>query len=151
MPRAKAFRDTRARGRNPFTQHVADVLERRVLLATTPITVFNPSFEEFETSDNEQTSVVSWQDVEVGRAFNPTNVDYTNADDDGPTNGVLPAPGDQKQVLFIPSFFTFTTVFQLLSTTVTGGDTQYSLTVAVGNSGVEDVGDIEIALFAGDI
>ena len=102
------------------------------MLAVTPVALGNPSFEQLAGPDNEPIRVAVWSvDGETGNAFNPDSTAYPNASDNTPAGGVLPAPGDGKQVLFINSF----------------GSASQTLTNALAQPGIiaiiEELGNLE--------
>ncbi|HEX8915955.1 MAG TPA: hypothetical protein VF796_26645, partial [Humisphaera sp.] len=115
---------------------------------TYSINVGNGSFEALKAkTDRSVVTVSTWGKVgtTVANAFNPRNESFTNADDTGPTRGVLAAPAAGKQHLFINGAGT---VRQTLDTTFLAGRT-YKLTVAVGNRGDLVMENYRISLFAG--
>jgi uncharacterized delta-60 repeat protein len=123
-----------------------EALESRWLLATTPITVGNPSFEQGAGPDNGPIGIAVWQiSGTVGNAYNPPEAAYNNGTDTGSTGGNLDAPGEGRQVLFVEGANAAT---QELGDDVVAG-TSYSLTVAIGNRKDLTMENFLVSLFAG--
>ena len=133
------------------TRRVVEAMEPRVMLAVTPISVDNASFEQVAGPDGQPIGVALWSiSGSNGNAFNPTSASYTAADDGGANGGALPSPGDQKQVLFINfAASAGNTAVQGLNATAVA-ETIYELTVAVGNRGDLIMDFFQISLFAGE-